>query len=104
MLSVLAEFESAIQAPAMDGIFGPITARAVREYQRLVGLEPNGRVDERTWNSIYDSFARADYFLRRDTLRAQALGAENFDRSARLGQYPGAELTAGQRDEKEGAR
>lgn len=104
MLSVLAQFESAIQAPDMDGIFGSITARAVREYQRLVGLEPNGAVDERTWSSIYDSFARADYFLRRDTVRAQALGADSFDQSARLGQYPGEELTAGQRDKEEGTR
>ena len=76
MLSLLAEFDVSIQAPAMDGIFGPVTARAVREYQHLAGLTPDGVVNEETWNSIYDSFVREEYFLRRDTVRAQTLGSD----------------------------
>ncbi len=33
---------------ADDGIFGPITARAVRAFQKSAGLQPTGRVDART--------------------------------------------------------
>ena len=112
MLSVLAQFADTIQAPAMDGIFGPATARAVREYQSLVGITPTGVADEETWNSIYDSFARADYFLRRDTVRAQSLGddavpvmggasrpaGQDFAQMARVGQFPGQDLRLGARD------
>ena len=118
MLSLLSEFDGSIQAPAMDGIFGPITARAVREYQHLAGLTPDGVVDERTWNSIYDSFVRAEYFLRRDTVRAQSLGSDavavmgggetgrDFSQTPRVGQYPGRELSLGERDgvEKKGEK
>ena len=113
MLSLLAEFTQTIQAPAMDGIFGPATAQAVREYQRLVNLTPDGVVNEETWNSIYDSFARAEYFLRRDTVRAQSLGKDavqvmgtpeesqrqDFSQTPRVGQFPGQDLRLGQRDE-----
>ena len=113
MLSILAQLEETIQAPAMDGIFGPATAQAVREYQRLVNLTPDGVVNEETWNSIYDSFARAEYFLRRDTVRAQSLGKDavpvmgtpeesqrqDFSQTPRVGQFPGQDLRLGQRDE-----
>ncbi len=113
MLSLLAEFDVSIQAPAMDGIFGPVTARAVREYQHLAGLTPDGVVNEETWNSIYDSFVRAEYFLRRDTVRAQTLGSDavpvmgggrpegekDFSDTPRIGQFPGEDLHLGQRDQ-----
>ena len=113
MLSLLAEFDVSIQAPAMDGIFGPVTARAVREYQHLAGLTPDGVVNEQTWNSIYDSFVRAEYFLRRDTVRAQTLGSDavavmgggqpekeqDFSNTPRIGQFPGEDLHLGQRDQ-----
>ncbi len=113
MLSLLAEFDVSIQAPAMDGIFGPVTARAVREYQHLAGLTPDGVVNEQTWNSIYDSFVRAEYFLRRDTVRAQTLGSDavavmgggqpekeqDFSKTPRIGQFPGEDLHLGQRDQ-----
>ena len=113
MLSLLAEFDVSIQAPAMDGSFGPVTARAVREYQHLAGLTPDGVVNEQTWNSIYDSFVRAEYFLRRDTVRAQTLGSDavavmgggqpekeqDFSKTPRIGQFPGEDLHLGQRDQ-----
>lgn len=112
MLSILAEFSPLIQAPGMDGVFGPATTQAVRAYQQLVGLTPDGIVGQATWNSIYDSFARADFFLRRDTVRAQSLrgdavpvvaggagnGDSNFQDTPRLGQFPGWDLHLGQRD------
>ena len=111
MLSILAQLEETIQAPAMDGIFGSATAQAVREYQRRAGLTPDGVVDERTWNAIYDGFVQAEYFFQRDTVRAQSQGEEavpvlatpegagqDFAQTPRLGQFPGQEVRPGQRD------
>jgi peptidoglycan hydrolase-like protein with peptidoglycan-binding domain len=34
---------------AIDGIFGPVTADVVRQYQSNSGLLVNGVMDERTW-------------------------------------------------------
>ncbi len=106
MLNLLAEFTDAIQPPAMDGVFGPETANAVREYQYLLSMTPSGVVDEATWNSIYRSFAQADFFLRRDQVRAQAAreGEEDYAQTPRLGQFPGQELRLGQRDSQDGRR
>ena len=119
MLSLLAQFSDTLYAPAIDGDFGPVTDRAVRTYQNWAGITPNGLVDERTWNSIYDSFVTASYSLSRDTVRAQSLGEDAVpvmgrsspeqepDRWAdtpRLGQYQGRPLERGQRDGQNGQR
>ena len=115
MLALLAQFDNSLSPMAVDGEFGPSTTQAVRAYQQLVGLTPNGYVDETTWNSIYGNFALADYFLRRDTVRAQSLredavpvmareggGAperpDHWDDTPRMGQYPGIPLRLGQTD------
>ena len=112
MLSILAQLVDTIQAPDMDGIFGSVTAQAVREYQRQSGLNPDGVVDEATWNAIYDGFVQAEYFFQRDTVRAQSQGEDaipvlagtmaarpqDFSRTPRLGQFPGEKLHLGQRD------
>ena len=112
MLTLLAEFSPLIQPPGMDAVFGPATAQAVRAYQQLVGLTPDGVVNETTWNMIYDSFISADFFLRRDTVRAQSLRSEavpvmagtpgsgdaDFQDTPRLSQFPGGNLHLGQRD------
>ena len=114
MLSILAELTPTIQAPAIDGIFGPATARAVRECQRKAGLLPDAVVDEETWNAVYDAFVQAEIFFQRDTVRAQSLGEEavpvlapasgaapaprDFADTPRLGQYPGRTLELGDRD------
>ena len=115
MLALLAQFDNSLSPMAVDGEFGPSTTQAVRAYQQLVGLTPNGYVDETTWNSIYGNFALADYFLRRDTVRAQSLredavpvmareggGAperpDHWDDTPRMGQYPGVPLRLGQTD------
>lgn len=116
MLALLAQFDNSLSPMTVDGNFGPATTQAVRTYQQLVGLTPNGSVDETTWNSIYSNFALADYFLRRDTVRAQSLrqdavpvlfqesatpapGVERWDDTPRMGQYPGRPLELGQRDQ-----
>jgi peptidoglycan hydrolase-like protein with peptidoglycan-binding domain len=38
---------------AEDGIFGPITERAVKRYQAKHGLPPTGKVDVRTWLTLF---------------------------------------------------
>ena len=113
MLALLAQFDSSLSPLAVDGVFGSSTTQAVRTYQQLVGLTPNGCVDETTWDSIYGSFAQADYFLRRDTVRAQSLRedavpvlarageipeGERWDNTPRIGQYPGRPLLPGEAD------
>ena len=102
MLALMAEFDNALVPIRADGVFGADTARAVRQYQSLVGLTPDGVVGRTTWDSIYRNYARAAYALQRDTVRAQVPGTGNFETSARVGQYPGHELTQGQRDVEEG--
>ena len=76
-------------------------------------------MDETAWNSIYSNFALADYFLRRDTVRAQSLREdalpvmsgglpgekpEQWGATPRMGQYPGRPLELGQRDGQNGQR
>ncbi|MCI8552653.1 MAG: spore cortex-lytic protein [Lawsonibacter sp.] len=121
MLALLAQFDNSLSPMTVDGQFGPATTQAVRTYQQLVGLTPNGYVDENTWDSIYRNFALADYFLRRDTVRAQSLredalpvmsraggppedGPARWDSTSRMGQYPGRPLNLGQRDGQNGQR
>jgi len=120
MLALLAQFDNSLSPIATDGEYGPATTQAVRTYQQLVGLTPNGYVDETTWDSIYSNFALADYFLRRDTVRAQSLGENaipvlaggfevapngiDFSKTPRVGQYPGQPLRLGQRDGQRGVQ
>ena len=40
----------------VDGVFGPITESAVITFQQQFGLEPNGVVDENTWNRMVDVY------------------------------------------------
>ena len=121
MLALLAQFDNSLSPISVDGVFGPSTTQAVRTYQQLVGLTPDGYVDETTWNSIYSNFALADYFLRRDTVRAQSLredavpvmsgagaqpgeGPEQWGDTPRMGQYQGRPLELGQMDGQNGQR
>ena len=57
MLAVLAEYIDEIPSVAVDGIFGPRTAEAVRAAQRFFGLPITGAVDAQTWDEIYDQFS-----------------------------------------------
>jgi soluble lytic murein transglycosylase-like protein len=42
---------------AADGIFGPRTERAVREFQSAHGLRPDGKVGPLTWNRLFEQDA-----------------------------------------------
>ena len=39
-----------------NGRFGTATATAVREFQRIGGLDTTGRVDRRTWNRLAEEY------------------------------------------------
>lgn len=64
-----------------DGVFGPETTRTVQQFQRSTGLNPSGKADLETWNSVFARVAQ----LRK--ARAPALGAAFFP--------PGASIVPG---------
>ena len=45
-----------------DGIFGPETARAVREFQQQNGLPVTGAADLTTWNAVVDAAREAHIY------------------------------------------
>ena len=51
-LNRIARNYPAIPTITADGIFGPATANAVKAFQRIFNLPPNGIVDFPTWYSI----------------------------------------------------
>lgn len=53
--TIASEFPE-IPVLAVDGIFGPKTAQAVRTFQREFGLPVTGTVDLATWNALYSEF------------------------------------------------
>ena len=77
-----------LQEGAIDGIFGDVTAAAVRRFREKVGIEPGDEVDERTWSALVDAsfnlgdrtlYLRMPYFHGHDVLELQqALGALGF--------------------------
>ena len=115
MLALLAEFDDTLSPLGVDGVFGSNTARAVRNYQGVTGLVVDGIVGKDTWNSIYRNFVRAEQYLRRDMEQfprtaTQAVpaammevrsGAEGYESTVRMGQYPGYEVKLGQSDRRE---
>ena len=115
MLALLAEFDNALSPVQIDGTFGPVTARAVRNYQGVVGLTVDGIVGRDTWNSIYRHFIMAEDYLRRDmgqfprsatqvvpaAMLEVGSGGEDYETTTRMGQYPGYEMKIGQTDQRE---
>lgn len=39
-----------------DGVYGPETTAAVREFQRIVKLPPTGKVDRETWDRLFELY------------------------------------------------
>ncbi len=56
MLYVISRFENGTPDIIPDGIDGPKTTQAVRNFQARNGLIPNGIVDLTTWNAIADRY------------------------------------------------
>ena len=77
-----------LQEGAVDGVFGDVTAAAVRRFREDSGLEPGDEVDEKTWAALVDAsyslgdrtlYLRMPYFHGHDVLELQqALGALGF--------------------------
>ncbi len=55
-LNAVASIYTAIPTIAVDGIYGPATAEAVRTFQSVFGLPQTGVVDYRTWYKISEIF------------------------------------------------
>lgn len=51
-LSYIASVLEGIPPASPDGIYGPQTERAVREFQKFFGIDETGVVDRYTWNRI----------------------------------------------------
>ena len=50
----------------LDGVFGPVTEKAVRDFQTVNRLPPDGRVDRITWNRLAESRIREVNEYRRE--------------------------------------
>ncbi|MCL2522695.1 MAG: peptidoglycan-binding protein [Erysipelotrichales bacterium] len=51
-LNAVGSVRPSIQRLSVDGIFGPMTQNAVREFQRLFGLQTDGIVGPATWERL----------------------------------------------------
>ena len=52
MLRTLAHADETLLKLVPDGIYGPNTVQAVREFQRQNGLPVTGETDNTTWNKL----------------------------------------------------
>ena len=51
MLSVISQFNSAVQEPPVSGVFGESTTQAVLSFQQAYGLPQAGTVERETWSA-----------------------------------------------------
>ncbi len=56
LLAYLSQFFSTVPAVAIDGIYGPSTAAAVRAFQREFDLPITGEVNFATWDAMYKTY------------------------------------------------
>ena len=68
---------------AIDGIFGPATADAVRAFQALLGLQVDGIVGQQTWNHLVNGYLAAPDPQTAAQDVFSAWEARNRDRAAR---------------------
>ncbi len=92
-ISIIGQFNSDVPVLAIDGIFGPKTAAAVRAIQRRLGLPVTGTVNRTTWQRIYDEYLG----IARTTLAGANLptSAQQIQQSVQAGQFPGYNLSYG---------
>jgi len=55
-LRALTRFGYDIPMIMLDGKFGKETERAVKAFQKIIGVPETGVVDETTWNALYDHY------------------------------------------------
>jgi peptidoglycan hydrolase-like protein with peptidoglycan-binding domain len=61
MLSYISLIIPMIPTIEPTGVYDVTTQQAVREFQRLQGLDPTGMTDEQTWDSIVDIYRQQRY-------------------------------------------
>ncbi len=86
-LAYLSLFNNTIPTPAVDGIFGPETANAVRAFQTDKGIPVTGEVDEETYLALFDAYQGILSVIPNTQFEGRTLP------------YPGFELTLGSRGE-----
>lgn len=67
MLSVISQFNPAVQQPPVSGVFADTTEQAVMTFQRAYDLPETGTVDRQTWDRIYAQFAGIETTVFGDT-------------------------------------
>lgn len=124
MLSVLSQYIQTIPPLTIDGIYGSATRDAVYAAQRRFGLPLTGRVDDATWQKIYDQYSGiekttlrdretfpfpsnanstaavpAGSFRTRNNPSARASGLQTgYNQSTTITQFPGENLSVGRQD------
>ena len=98
MLAMLAEFDSALLPIQVDSIFGPRTTQAVRQYQSLAGLTPDGLVGRNTWRSLLSHFSLASGAPGRESVRRGKGGLAGLQK---LAPYQGRPLEEGRSDDND---
>ena len=124
MLSVLSQYIQTIPPLAIDGIYGSATRDAVYAAQRRFGLPLTGRVDDVTWQKIYDQYSGienttlrdretfpfpsnanstaavpAGLFRARNNTPVRASGIQTgYNQSTTITQFPGENLSVGRQD------
>ncbi len=58
-LQFLSRINPVITSVNQDGVFGPDTERAVRQFQLYYGIPPTGTVDLNTWKKIKEEYNSA---------------------------------------------
>ncbi len=65
MLRKIAQVTGEIPLVNPDGIYGEDTREAVRSFQSQNGISPNGEVDKRTWDAIFEKYKESIYMTSR---------------------------------------